>query len=709
MRRSSPRVLIVAGMVAVALAGGGPVLLPAASASGSASAAPDMTPGDPRLVEMASPSPSRGMIYTGLSLGRKGSACDGAFEVKTREGSSLGCSHGPDPAPPGVDVRRGRTDQQVEADARTGSGRTAAATGAFQTGVADAFEAVAAVGAVGCIGNGLTGARVQAIYAVPAGRRDRSATVIPAIRSTYAPRVDWQLNQSAAETGGEAHVTFVTEPAADGAGCQLAVSVVNVSAEAVESFSDTVTALKALGYNRPDRKYLIWTDADVLCGAGSMYSDSRPGQSNLNNGYAAMYARVDTGCWGYAEGHELMHNLGAVQRGAPHATSAGHCTDEPDDMCYDDDGNGPATMTTACAGRSSALFDCNHDDYFYAGVPPLLNWLSTHWNTYNSSWLLRAPLPAIATLPTVTIGSGTTISTVSTGTTTGSTSGTDTGPVIGLPPTPPTPPTPPAPPTPPTPPVLSQPTASGYWMLTSDGHVHPFGAAAFLGEAYPITGGARAVDLEPSPSGFGYWVVDETGRVRAYGDAGRHGSIGSGVLAPGERAVSLSATPSGDGYWVFTGRGRAVPFGDAGFFGDVSALALNRPVIGSVATPSGQGYYLFAADGGIFTFGDATFFGSTGAMRLNKPVVAMAVAPSQGGYWLVGADGGLFAFGAAGFFGSMGAVPLNRPVSAVVPGQAGYLMVGEDGGAFSFGDVSFFGSLGTNPPATPVVSVALRT
>jgi hypothetical protein len=699
MRCSSPRRLVVAAMVSVALAaGGGPVLFPAgASASGS-----DVTPGDERLLEMASPSPFRGMIYTGLALGRRGTACDGAFEVKSREGASLGCSHGPDPAPPGVDVRRGRTDQQVLADTRGGSGRTVAAMGPFQAGVDGAFEAAASAGAVGCIGNGVSGSRVQAVYAVPSDRLDRSATVIPAIRSTYAPRIDWQINQSAAETGGEAHVTFVTEPSSDG-GCQLAVSVVRLSPAAVDSFSATISELKSLGFNRPDRKYLLWTDADVLCGVGSMFSDSRPGQGNLNNGYAPMYARVDTGCWGYAEGHELMHNLGAVQRGAPHATSAGHCTDEPDDMCYDDDGNGPATMTTACAGRSSALFDCNHDDYFYAGVPPLLSWLSTHWNTYNSSWLLRAPLPAVATGPAP--GSGTTGSTGSTtggsgstGTTTGSTSGTGTapGPVIGLPPIPPIPT------------VFPQPAGTGYWMLTSDGHVHPFGDAAFLGEPYPIAGGARAVDLEPGPSGFGYWVVDETGRVRAYGDVRRHGSVGSTVLDRGERAVSLSATPSGDGYWVFTSRGRAVPFGDAGFFGDVSEIVLNRPVIGSVATPTGKGYYLFAADGGIFTFGDAAFYGSTGAMRLNRPVVAMAVSPGLAGYWLVGADGGLFAFGTAGFFGSMGAVPLNRPVSAVVPGQAGYLMVGEDGGAFSFGDVSFFGSLGNAPPATPVVSVALR-
>ncbi len=77
--------------------------------------------------------------------------------------------------------------------------------------------------------------------------------------------------------------------------------------------------------------------------------------------------------------------------------------------------------------------------------------------------------------------------------------------------------------------------------------------------------------------------------VRSYGDADNRGGIPAGGLARGERAVSLSATPTGDGYWVFTSRGRVVRLRDAGFFGDVSAVALNRPVIGSIATPSGKG------------------------------------------------------------------------------------------------------------------------
>jgi hypothetical protein len=684
-RRSG--VLAVAGLLVTAFVGGaGPILLPTGTPSASAS-------GDNRLAEMASPSPTRGLVYTGLSLGKDGSACDGIFEAKSRTGASLGCSHGPDPAPPGIDVRQGRDDRQLAAD--------------FEA-FGDGSSAAASLGNIGCIGDGVSGSRVQAIYAVATDRTDRSATVVPTIRSNYAPRIGWQFNQSAAETGGEVHVRFVTEPGADAAACQLSVAVARLSSSGDDSFSNTVSELKALGYNRKDRKYLVWTDANVLCGVGSVFSDTRSGLNNSNNGYAPMFARVDSACWGHAEGHELMHNLGAVQDDAPHATANGHCFDEPDEMCYDDDGNGPATMTTVCTGRNGAFFDCNHDDYFYAGLPPALNYLATHWNTYNSSWLLTGPLSIVATVSLPTTGqtgssgsSGGSSTTMTSSTTSTSTTTTTRPPVTTLP-------TLPVPP--PVTPVVRPPAtrASGYWMLTADGHVHPFGGAAFYGQPYPVASGVRAVDLEPSPSGAGYWVLDDSGRVRAYGDAGRYGSVLAERLAPGERAVSLSATPTGDGYWVFTTRGRVVPFGDAGFFGDVSHLALNRPVIGSVATPSGQGYYLFASDGGIFTFGDAAFFGSTGAIRLNRPVVAMAVAPSQGGYWLVGSDGGVFAFADAGFFGSLGAVQLNRPVSAVVPGQAGYLMVGSDGGAFSFGDVDFFGSLGATPPATAVVSVALR-
>src|SRR5438105_5728108 len=176
MGRSRSGMRTVAGLLAVIAGGVGPIVLPATAPAATASA-------DHRLAEMASPSPFRGLVYGGLSLGKKGSACNGAFEATSRTGASLGCSHGPDPAPPGTDVRHGRTDRQLEADLSLGVERApAAAAGAA------ALEGAASttLGSVGCIGDGTAGSRVQAIYAVPADRTDRPATVLPVVRSTYA-------------------------------------------------------------------------------------------------------------------------------------------------------------------------------------------------------------------------------------------------------------------------------------------------------------------------------------------------------------------------------------------------------------------------------------------------------------------------------------------------------------------------------------------
>ncbi|MFI5040322.1 MAG: PQQ-binding-like beta-propeller repeat protein, partial [Acidimicrobiales bacterium] len=244
--------------------------------------------------------------------------------------------------------------------------------------------------------------------------------------------------------------------------------------------------------------------------------------------------------------------------------------------------------------------------------------------------------------------------------------------------------------------------APGYWMLGANGSVYTFGDARYLGVARPV---APAVHLEPTPDAGGYWILDSGGHVYTFGDAGYFGGA-AGRLAPFEVATSLSRTASGNGYWIFTNRGRALTFGDATFYGDMSGVALNGPVVGSVTTPSGNGYFMVATDGGVFTFGDAAFLGSMGATRLNAPVNSLVPTADGRGYWLVAGDGGIFTFGDAPFRGSMGAVRLNKPVIGMVRYGTGYLMVASDGGIFDFSELPFLGSLGANPPPWPIVGVA---
>lgn len=331
---------------------------------------------------------ARGMVWDGLAPGRAENRCLGGYEIRGRANDVLGCTHGPDPAPANVDVR-------VPVGTETLAG-TAAALPAPAPGPGTNGNGIA------CTGDGTTGYRVEAIYATSG--TDRYATVAPLIQTSYAPYVEWQYRMSAAETGGEVHVPFVTVP--DGAGsCTLVVRKEVLSATADDNFSNTISELKARGYNRADRRYMVWMDANVLCGIGQIYRDSQPGQTNANNGSYTAFGRVDAGCWGYGESHELMHNLGGVQPDAPNATAGFHCRDENDEMCYDDDGSGPVVMQSVCSGRDGRLFDCNHNDYFLAGTPAAGTYLSTHWNTYNSRFLVRGPLgQPVNVAPTVDAG-----------------------------------------------------------------------------------------------------------------------------------------------------------------------------------------------------------------------------------------------------------------------------------------------------------------
>ncbi len=325
--------------------------------------------------------PARGLIYRDLNPAPSTSPCAGGFQVETN--GPIVCTHGPDPAPPGVDVRKPQSVARLRADT-------------FGSGAPTAPSADAPGALVPCIGDGVSGDRVQVIYARPADRPDRFGALRSLIE-TWAAETSGVFNESAAQTGGSRLVRFVTQPSPD---CELKIDNVPLSSTADDSFGNTISELREIGYNRSDRKYMVFMDANVLCGIGQIIADDRPGGGNNNNGVSGVpgsIGRTDVSCWGQlgnwssVEAHELIHNLGGVQLSAPHSSGGWHCVDEYDTECYSDEPYFP-TMQFVCPGSEESLLDCHDDDYFNTNPSPG-NYLVTHWNVANSDFLTSSGEP----------------------------------------------------------------------------------------------------------------------------------------------------------------------------------------------------------------------------------------------------------------------------------------------------------------------------
>jgi hypothetical protein len=258
--------------------------------------------------------PERGLVYRGLRPARADGPCRGqGYELADSRGERS-CTHGPDVAPAGIDVREHRSTAEIVADAAS----VAAAQGT----------------AAACIGDGVTGNRVQAVYARASNVTSRYSSLVASIRS-YAAAMDADFDASAAQTDGSRHIRWVTDTA-----CQPTVLNVTLSAAGDDDIYKTRDELRSQGYNRSDRKYVVWMDASVYCGIAFIESDDSPGSTNRNNGIVqGLVSRADTACWGSVEAHELMHTLGGVQLSAPHTTGLWHCWDEWEKMCYADGGS----------------------------------------------------------------------------------------------------------------------------------------------------------------------------------------------------------------------------------------------------------------------------------------------------------------------------------------------------------------------------------
>src|SRR5206468_2365285 len=146
-------------------------------------------------------------------------------------------------------------------------------------------------------GGGTDGTRVQLLYVYAADKPNRYSTYAGSFQ-TWAAAMDAMVNGSAQETNGIRHIRVLTD-----SNCKPVVTAVQVSATGDDTFDNTVSELRAKGYDLDNRKYLAWVDANVYCGLGERYSDDSPNTSsytNLNDGAAGiggMFARVDTSCW----------------------------------------------------------------------------------------------------------------------------------------------------------------------------------------------------------------------------------------------------------------------------------------------------------------------------------------------------------------------------------------------------------------------------
>ncbi|MGH8991269.1 MAG: Calx-beta domain-containing protein, partial [Acidimicrobiia bacterium] len=668
--------------------------------------------------------------------------CGNLQEIPLPTGQ-VACTHGPDPAPDGVDIRV----PFEPGKARTGllfpdppTGRTTA-------------EA-AGPGGIRCYTDGTGGRRVHAIYARPSDRPDRYAQVVGSIR-TFAAETDEVFRATAARYGAVRHIRFVTDSQ-----CQLVVDNVVLSPAGDDNIDTTMAELSARGYNNPNRKYVVWMDSTVLCGIAAYYPNDRPDALNPNNGPAGvpgLVARIDSGCWGLSkrggsvEAHELMHSLGSVLPSAPHSTAAGHCDDESDRMCYPD--GSVLVVRDVCSEAQETQFDCGGDDYFHPS-PPNGSYLATRWNTARSAFLATsAGDPTISVGDTQVVegdaGTSSAVFTVALAAPSGSgvsvrfrtsagsaalggdfsgvngivsfspgeTAKTVAVPVVGdtaeepdetfsL--------------------TLSEPVGGpmsdaeavgrildddpkrfGYRLVASDGGIFAFGDAPFYGSTGNVKLNKPINGMAPTPSGAGYWMVASDGGIFSFGDAGFFGSTGAMNLR--DPIVGLTPTPSGQGYRMVTGGGEVFSFGDAPRL-PVESLAARpaEPIMGISSTPSGAGYWLVGRDGNVTNFGDAPALGSTGP--LSEPIANIAATPSGGGFWVVTSGGGIFSFGDARFLGSLSGTPLNRPVVGLAPTATGngYWMVASDGGIFAFGDAFFLGSTGginLNQPVVGMTSV----
>jgi RHS repeat-associated protein len=199
------------------------------------------------------------------------------------------------------------------------------------------------------------------------------------------------------------------------------------------------------------------------------------------------------------------------------------------------------------------------------------------------------------------------------------------------------------------------PTGKGYWLVGSDGTLHPHGDAETVGTstgppyANPIKG------IVANPLG-GYYLYTAHGNAYNSTDATWYGSNTTVT-----NIVGMAVTPTGKGYWLVGSDGTRYPHGDAETVGTASPPPYANPIKGIVANPLG-GYYLYTAHGNVYNSTDATWYGSD---TTQTNITGMAVTHTGKGYWLIGSDGTRHPHGDATTIGTSTGPPYAHPITGV--------------------------------------------
>ena len=205
----------------------------------------------------------------------------------------------------------------------------------------------------------VTGAQVHPVVALPSDAPDRFALDASRIADDLASADTWWRGQDGTRAPRWDQAVFPGGTCLDISFVRLAQPASSFAdAGASPSFSRVSNALVSAGLGSRYKKYVVYFDGpsvqDSVCGTGG--GDFATGPS-----YAIVWLG---GCPDVPSDavatHELLHALGALPDGAPHACSplqggSGHPCDSPSDILYPFSSGDPL---------SALVLDVNHDDYY---------------------------------------------------------------------------------------------------------------------------------------------------------------------------------------------------------------------------------------------------------------------------------------------------------------------------------------------------------